>query len=569
MSVATTPPATGTRHRPRRDPWFTLLSRRAGLPAPVVPLVRRTRSVQVPLHDGVVTLADHWAPVGVTQAPLVLVRTPYGRRPFNLLVARTLAHQGFQVLVQACRGTDGSGGRFDDPFVCEVEDGAATVRWLTAQDFYPGSFLTFGDSYLGWNQLALMEAAGEHLAGAVLRVAPSSLREMFWKDDALAFSSAYSWTVMAARDPRLTLRNLLRARRQASQVAAVGRSAPLTETYRRLTPGAVGFWEDWMTHTSDDRAWWQRGELGHVLEGVQAPVLVQGGWYDLFLEDSLGQYARLAAQDAPVELQLGPWSHGDMLSKALGATMTDAVRWLREVAGLEARIPQPAPVRLAAIGGGPDLALPAWPAPAGPPAVWHLAPGRLTRDPQGTGASGTDGTTSFTYDPADPTPSVGGATNQHDAGAADNTALEARPDVVTFTSEPLAEDLTVLGAATLTLTHGSDRDETALFVRLCEVTAQGRSVNVTDRHLLLRAADRRPDGTWDLAVTLPPTFWRVPRGHRVRLQVSGGAFPRFTRHPGSTVPAPAATEHHRATHVLHHSGQHPAVLTLPTLGVTA
>jgi putative CocE/NonD family hydrolase len=112
--------------------------------------VERRKDVIARMSDGVTLLADHYVPDGDTNAPLVLMRSPYGRRAVYGLLARALAYEGFQVVIQSCRGTDGSGGRFDRPMQTESDDGRDTVAWLREQDFYPGRFATFGGSYLGF-----------------------------------------------------------------------------------------------------------------------------------------------------------------------------------------------------------------------------------------------------------------------------------------------------------------------------------------------------------------------------------------------------------------------------------
>jgi putative CocE/NonD family hydrolase len=536
---------------------FPLFARRLGLQPPRVAKVAH-RKVRIPLADGVRTVAEHWTPLGAADAPLVLVRTPYGRMMINVLVARHLAHQGFQVLVQASRGTDGSEGAFDDPFTCEREDGAATVEWLRGQSWYPGSFLTFGDSYLGYAQLALAEAAGDDLAGCVLRVAPTSLYDMFWPGGSLAFKSLLPWCLLAAKDPRLGLRSIIADRRNAPKVVAVGRTAPLLETYRTLAGERIGFWEDWATHPEADDPYWVRGDLRPVLDTLSCPVLVQGGWYDLFLEDSLLQYRRLAERGVPVELLLGPWSHAQMLTKALGPTLSDATAWLREVAGLEDRPAGTQPVRLVEIGSREASSHPTWPEPGEELALHLAADGRLAE-----AAGSTDASTRYRYDPADPTPAVGGATNEATAGPGDNTDLERRPDVLTFTTDRLPAAVHLLGSPAVDLTFGSDRSDTAVFVRLCEVGADGTSTNLTDRLVRLHEADRGADDCWQLRVSLPPTCARIAEGNRIRLQVSSGAYPRFLRHPGTAESAVTATAFHPAEQVVHHGPAHPGTVRLP------
>src|SRR5215813_12837704 len=94
------------------------------------------RNIGVPMRDGVNLLADHYVPVGLGRRPTILVRSPYGRASFwGWLYGRPFAERGFQVLIQSCRGTFGSGGIFD-PFRQEHDDGLDTIDWIKGQDWF-------------------------------------------------------------------------------------------------------------------------------------------------------------------------------------------------------------------------------------------------------------------------------------------------------------------------------------------------------------------------------------------------------------------------------------------------
>jgi hypothetical protein len=219
-------------------------------------------------------------------------------------------------------------------------------------------------------------------------------------------------------------------------------------------------------------------------------------------------------------------------------------------------------VRLLEIGSGSPVELDAWPPASADSMTLHIhADGHLRNQPE---SSQEAASTTYRYDPADPTPSFGGATNaSKGAGAADNRELEARDDVVTFTSEPMPADTNLLGCPTVSLRFDSDREQTALFVRLCLVASDGVSTNFTDRLSILRKSDRDAAGGWDVAVTLPPTCLAVPAGTALRLQISSGAYPRFMRHPGTTESSTTTSVFHPANQTVHHDAAHPALVTLP------
>jgi hypothetical protein len=145
----------------------------------------------------------------------------------------------------------------------------------------------------------------------------------------------------------------------------------------------------------------------------------------------------------------------------------------------------------------------------------------------------------FRYDPALPTPAVGGPFLARGAGVTDNRALERRPDVVVFTSAPLRENLEIAGEVTAEISLVRDNPHADVFVRLCDVDGRGRSLNVSDGITRLTETDPLDGVT---RVRLYGTAHRFAAGHRVRLQVSGGAHPRFARNPGTGAIDAAAAE---------------------------
>ena len=115
------------------------------------------------------------------------------------------------------------------------------------------------------------------------------------------------------------------------------------------------------------------------------------------------------------------------------------------------------------------------------------------------------------------------------AGVRDNRELEARADVLVFTSEPLAGPVEILGEVAAELSVARDNPNADLFVRLCDVDEKGRSRNVCDGIVRLTAADT---GDGVVRISLLGAAHRFGPGHRLRLQVSGGAHPRFAPQPG-------------------------------------
>jgi hypothetical protein len=150
---------------------------------------------------------------------------------------------------------------------------------------------------------------------------------------------------------------------------------------------------------------------------------------------------------------------------------------------------------------------------------------------------------SFRYNPADPTPSVGGAIMSPRAGARDNRPVEQRPDVLVYTSTALTEPVEIIGEASASLAVVRDNPNADLFVRLCDVDPRGVSRNLCDG--IVRLTEATPlDAT--VTVSLIGVAHLFKPGHRIRVQVAGGAYPRFARNPG-TGGVDAAPKEMRAT----------------------
>jgi putative CocE/NonD family hydrolase len=277
----------------------------------------------------------------------------------------------------------------------------------------------------------------------------------------------------------------------------------------------------------------------------------------------------------PIRLLVGPWSHLDLTSKG-AAAVVESLAWLDRYAGPGKSGPArtgPGPGSAGAAhpdqsmriwvggeGAGEWREIPGWPPPGATWQRWRLgAHGSLsTREPSADVRAA-----SFRYDPADPTPSPGGATLSLTAGSRDNRAVERRLDVLVFSSEPLDEPVEVIGEVAAELSVTRDNPYADLFVRLCDVDPRGRSRNVCDGIVRLTGDDPMA-GT--VRVSLIGAAHRFGRGHRIRLQVAGGAHPRFARNPGNGQVAAAAEDLVPTQYEISLSAEHPSVLLLPTVG---
>lgn len=323
----------------------------------------------------------------------------------------------------------------------------------------------------------------------------------------------------------------------------IERTLPLIDAYRAAFGGRNEFFETWLTSPDPADPYWAEADLSAVLDSVTVPTALVGGWDDVVLDQTLAHYRALADRNCDVKLLVGPWSHTSTFDKGWPVVFPDALRWLRaRLSGEPAAPPQP-PVRVYVGGSGQWRDLPSWPPPQVRSQPWYPgAGGTLSTQPPAQ-----PGSSSFRYDPADPTPSIGGQVLSRQAGAVDNNRVEARPDVLVFTSDPLAEAVEVLGPVRLRLHVRTSSPHFDVFARLCDVDARGRSRNVCDglqRHQVAPGSDTAESaagGESTVTVAMSSTAYRFAAGHRIRLQVSGGAHPRFARNTGTAEPLATAT----------------------------
>ena len=562
------------------------------------------RDVVVTAPDGATLLTDLYLARSAEPLPTILIRCPYGRRGPYGGAARLFAERGYHAVVQSTRGTFGSGGEIDADR--EAGDGRATADWIADQPWSNGELGGFGGSYLSFTQLALASTRPPQLKAMALGVWGAERRAGYFPGGSFALDRALNWvySVHHQESSRLAMLRAGRALRQAldhlplldADVLAIGRPA--------------GYYRAWLEHDQPGDPFWAPTDFRPILPGLGIPVTMTAGWYDLFLPLMLADYQALRADGQQVRLRVGAWRHASPVM--MRHSLQDALDWFgvhlrhqpapasEPPAGAEAG--PPPPVQIEVMGGGGWRELPDWP-PAASIQRWHLHPGHALS----LGGPVPSEPDLYRYDPAEPTPAVGGTSTGPNSGPKDNRELEARPDVLTFSTEPLDAALDITGPVRAELYVTSTLVHTDFFARLCDVDPKGRSTNVTDGLLRLtdegpwptegtapgtssgtqangsgasdsRAGDSRADGgrapagrpepagtVRRVLIDLWPTAHRFQPGHRIRLQVSSGAHPRYARNPGTGQPLATATSLQVAEQTVHHDPQLPSAILLPVV----
>jgi uncharacterized protein len=493
------------------------------------------------MRDGVELAADHYAPTTSRPAGTLLVRGPYGRGfPFSLVFARLYAARGYHVVLQSVRGTFGSGGMFE-PMVNEAADGADTVAWLREQPWFTGRFATIGLSYLGFTQWTVLQDPPPELAAAVITAGPHDFMASTWGTGSFAVNDFLGWShLVSHQEDPVRIRAGIRQLRARRKVARAAGGVPMGPAARTLLGTGAPWFESWVEHSDQDDPFWEPLRFGAALDRVQVPVLLLGGWQDIFVRQTLQQYGHLRRRGVDVALTIGPWTHTQLLSKGLATSARESLDWLDTHLGGAPALRRPSRVRVFVTGRG-WRNLPDWP-PATTDRALYLQPGgQLGETAPVAGAP----PATFRYDPADPTPTTGGPLLSPDGGYRDDSRLALRDDVLTFTSATLTHDLCAYGNPVVELAHTSDNPNVDLFIRVSEVDAKGRSQNVSEGYRRLGA------GAETVSVELDGIGHRFSAGSRIRILIAGSWFPRYARNLGTEEPTLTGRQLKPATHSVH------------------
>ncbi|MBO8185233.1 CocE/NonD family hydrolase [Streptomyces sp. DW4-2] len=480
----------------------------------------------VPAADGSPLLTDHYFPRAPGDFPTLLVRSPYGRGlPWSPQYGLLFAEQGFHVVLQSCRGTGGSGGEFD-LWRNEAADGQATVAWLRERPWFNGTLGTVGPSYLGYVQWALAADPPPELKAMVVQVGLHDPYALFHADGALRLENALAVGVgMNYQHQGLGpfLKATLRLQRRLRHISA---AQPLREAYMAALGSKPSWLDDVMTHSDTKDAYWRGASLAEPAERLRVPTALITGWHDTLADQTFEQYDRLRQAGCETALLVGPWTHTSALQQGWSKVFAESLAWLRAHLYADPSGLRPTAVRVHI--GGEDIwrDLDEWPPTAAATSWYPIPGGHLTQQAPTESAS----VAAFLYDPADPTPSLGGPLLSRTAGPRNNATLEARNDVLTFTGPPLTEPMDILGHVSARLSVSTDTGHADVFTRLCDVDPQGRSVNICDGFVRLRTAQQAPS---QVTVPMSSTAHRFQAGHRIRWQISGGAHPRYARNPGN------------------------------------
>ncbi len=543
--------------------------------------------------------------------PVIFERTPYdkaGTPRTELSVARPescsrtelamlLVRQGYVVIWQDCRGRYRSEGQFTK-YVNEAEDGYDSMAWIVAQPFCNGRIGTMGLSYDAHVQMALACLNPPGLAcmavdsGGFSHAFTCGIRQ----GGAFEMKQA-TWAWNRAQESPFLQGNpdLLRAI-AAEDLHGWMRRTPWTRGRSpvRWDPDFEAYLLDQWQHGTFDEFWKRPGiwAAGYYDRFPKVPIIFMSSWYDVYVQTTTENYCGLKGEPGrPLSMIMGPWTHGNRSARVFGdvdfgpaATFDGQLdkdwlayrlkffaRWLKDEDS-----PAPPPVQLFLMGGGTGrrtaeghldhggrwIEAQDWPLPEASPLVLYPGPDMtLTENAPGSGSL------SYDYDPRDPVPTIGGALTSGEpiftGGGFDQVESEAffgcrnpgmpliaRPDILSFETAPLPEDIAIAGPVTLRLRVSTDAPDTDFTAKLVDVYPpssdypRGYALNITDGifRVRYRKGYDRPEpvaageGAFEITITPFATANLFAKGHRIRLDISSSNFPKYDINPNTGEP---------------------------------
>jgi putative CocE/NonD family hydrolase len=511
-------------------------------------------NVDVPMRDGVVLRADVYRPDTGAPVPAVVNRTPYDRSsPLIQLAAiepERVVEAGLALVCQDVRGRFGSDGEFYT-FFDDGRDSFDTVEWAAAQSWCDGSVGMVGRSYAAAVQWLGAAERPPHLR-AISPIVTGSDYYQGWLYEGGAFQFGFNvfWIWLMSRP------------REVGKLERIYGHLPL-RTLPIEDLAWARLYAHWLAHSTNDH-YWRSLSINRRYEQIEAPALIVGGWYDVFVRGTLENYVGMRsragseAARAGTRLIVGPWAHGstygpypdhsfDLFAPDDGLDVPGLqLRFLaHHLLGEDNGLADEPPVRIFVMGENRWRDEDDWPLARARETRWYLRAG----DGLAEAAPGDEPPDEYLYDPADPAPTIGGQTSlparmmKMNSGPLDQSRLEGRADVLVYTSEPLDQPLEATGPLAFVLHAATTAADTDFVVRLADVHPEGASIVIAEGVLRTRfhtGFEREvlvePERPYEYRVDLGATSNVFLPGHRIRVVVTSSSFPRFDRNPNTGHP---------------------------------
>jgi len=574
--------------------------------------VIKQSNVEARMRDGVILRADVYRPQTSDPVPVILMRTQYGKAAAQVQPARFqtpdwYASHCYIVVIQDIRGQGASDGVFYE-YANDRDDGYDTVEWAARLPGSNGKVGMYGSSYVGATQWLAATATPPSLKAIVPSNTASDYYDGWTYEDGafrLGFIEPWMTDTIATTAAINRKDSAAEASLKEAAKSAAGwlRFTPYSQLpfLQPQSPVVAPYFFDAIKHPTDD-AYWRTFSIEARYDKVAVPVLAFEGWYDAFLNGGLRNFNGVQAQGATAlarqnqRIIIGPWEHlgwGRPESpvsprlKAIGPVADSPVNdltiaWFDHfLKGVDNGVEGGPRVDYFVMGENRWHVAHAWPLASTQYQSWYLSSGGHANSAMGDGVlSATPASAApsdqFVYDPANPVPSVGGHSccswTSGPQGQFDQSAIEQRPDILVFSSAPLAEAMEATGPITVILYARSTATDTDFTAKLVDVFPDGTAVNLANgiqrasfRDSLTQPTPIQPGEVYAYKINVWPTSNLFGKGHRIRLEISSSDYPQFAPNPntGETFGASAATR--PATQTILHDAAHPSAIILPII----
>jgi len=574
--------------------------------------VIKTTDVPAAMRDGVILRADVYRPVTDKPVPVILMRTQYGKtaaqvQPERFQSPEWYASHCYIVVIQDIRGQYASDGVFDE-YSHDRDDGYDSVEWAAKLPGSNGKVGMYGSSYVGATQWLAATAAPPSLKAIVPSNTASDYYDGWtYEDGAFRLAFIENWMAETIAESAAVNRKDA-ATAQSLKVAGLDiakwmRFAPYDALpiFAPQDPAVAPYFFEAIKHPTND-AYWKAFSIEARYDKVAVPALAFDGWYDAFVNGALKNFDGVQAKGATREARasqrivIGPWEHigwgrpDAVVSpklKAIGAVADSPVNdltlaWFDHFLKGEDNGVETGPrVDYFVMGENRWHVAHEWPLAATQLESWRLGSGGHAASVMGDGtlsltAAGAGASDSFTYDPANPVPSVGGhsccAWNTGPQGQFDQSAIEQRPDILVYSSAPLAKPLEVTGPVTVVLYARSTAPDTDFTAKLVDVAPDGEAINIANG--IQRASYREsqehptpitPGEVYRYEIHVWPTSNLFKAGHQIRLEISSSDYPQFDPNPNTGATLRTTTAVKTAAQTILHDADHPSALILPVI----
>ena len=538
------------------------------------------QDVMIPMRDGTKLAANIFRPKTDGRLPVILMRSPYGKPDEKWGEAKRYISADYAMVVQDCRGRGKSEGVWE-PFRYDVEDGFDTQEWVGRQSWCNGEIGTAGGSYVGWTQWSAAPNGSRYLKAMVPVVPFGDAYDLAYTGGAFQLALLMGW---GAGVGGINL--------SPDKLSEAYRHLPL-DTFGDQFEKKVGYLDDWILHPQYDDYWKRRG-MNYRYGDVTVPALNIGGWFDIFSKTTIELVSQVRASSRDRAMRrnqfvvMGPWTHGvgarkvgeldfgpDAVLDIGGLQFKWFEYWLK---GNETGVQDWPALYLFVMGENKWRGESEWPLKRTRFTDYYLHSDGRANSGKGGGALNLispqdEKKDQFTYDPKDPVPSIGGnnlvgAT----AGPFDQTKVEAREDVLVYSTLPLEQDTEVTGPVKMLLWAASDAPDTDFTAKLVDVDAEGKAYNLCDGILRGRYRQGRdktaflePGKSEPFEIDLWVTSNLFRKGHRIRVEISSSNFPRFDRNPNTGHPFGKDADLVSAKQTIFHDHEHPSHLVLPII----